>query len=394
VDASYHEVVIPDTTHLTFTIIQNEPWWGWFINPSGDFTISPLQNVTYGDARAGKVFLWSTDYSDSLLGGLRSVRVRVEGGLRTGVNNIYLGTVTLKFDGLDSLEVYPNYPLNNNSTNKSDTLNLTLRSRYGTSNVVAGNVTVKVGPSALADSGGHSHDGKRPLGKCQTYNGTKWNTVDSLQQATDGTGTLNFKYVASQFGGKERVKATRVFPVWSPNPETHAFKKIKTRVPNLNPLQSGVNHVMTATSDSAKKYHRLENSDYGLDTVRAFIDSIALSYATKYGLPDTCYLAVIDMSLPLGGGFDVKGKWQNSFMPDSGGHVWHRQGRSIDFGHKYIGASGQYLTSVPIKVKGQVRKLAATVDEALLDKLFGDKGFKRYEKPQNLIHYEFLPRPN
>jgi hypothetical protein len=390
VDANNHEVVIPDSTHLTFTIIQIEPRWGWFIDATGNFAWSPLQDATYGDARAGKIKLWSSDYSDSLLNGVRRVRVRVEGGFRTGAGNIYMGTATLKFDGLDTVELYPNYPKNNNSTDKCDTLNLTLKSRFGLSNLAAPNVLVKMAPPTLIDSGGHSHDGKRPRGKFQTKNANSWDTVDSLQQATDVTGVLNFKFVASQFGGLELVKAMRVFPDWSPNPETHAFKKTKTRVPGLLAIHSGFNHFITYTS--TEQYHKLSNSDYGTVTTRTAVDSAVARYARALGLKDTSYLGVDDMSLPLGGGFDVLGKWENSFKADSGGHSWHRQGRSIDFSHYYFNAQGQSRTA-SISRDGTVRKNSSRIEDDELDKQFKKLNFSREEKTKKLIHYEALPKP-
>jgi hypothetical protein len=115
-------------------------------------------------------------------------------------------------------------------------------------------------------------------------------------------------------------------------------------------------------------------------------------YARALGLKDTSYLGVDDMSLPLGGGFDVLGKWENSFKADSGGHSWHRQGRSIDFSHYYFNAQGQSRTA-SISRDGTVRKNSSRIEDDELDKQFKKLNFSREEKTKKLIHYEALPKP-
>jgi hypothetical protein len=321
VDANNNPVVIPDATLLMFTIEQSDSIWGYFVDPSGILRNSPLQNVTYGDARAGKVLFVSNGWIDSL-GGLRPVNVRVEGGLRVGVGSICLGTVRLKFDGPDSADVYPHWDGHNNTAATVDTLGLILKSVYGSTSIPAKNVLVRIGPPTLIDSGGHSHFSHvvpRPRGKYQVKSGSDWSTVDSIQQATDLSGVLGFRFKATEIGSKELVKAIQVWSAGQLGPETHALKQVRTKVPDMLQFPGAGNYALTGSKDVHPNNH------YIVD--QAAIDAL-ISAANLFRLAEwntTGIMRLNDMSLKWGGLFDIDTQWTKSK-----GHKSHRNGRSVD----------------------------------------------------------------
>jgi hypothetical protein len=91
------------------------------------------------------------------------------------------------------------------------------------------------------------------------------------------------------------------------------------------------------------------------------------------------YLAVIDMSLPLGGLFDINGRWTTP-------HELHRTGKSVDFTTFYRDASGGAIF-VDIFIDGTLRSTTNKINQTLLDQLFSRRGFRRLERPSK-IHYE------
>jgi hypothetical protein len=345
IDSNGQLVSIPDTTLLSFSIDSVDTYnWGGFIDPSGNFVPSPLQNVSYGNARIGKVLFLSNGLVDTV-GGLSPAYVRATTAQRVGIGPIYLGTVTLRYDGLDSADVFPHLPHNrNNSTDKRDTLDLKLYSRWGSSNASAKNIIVKIGPPVLVDSGGHTHGGVRPRSKYQAKNGAVWtNPLDSLQQATDSSGTLVLRYFASEFGGIDLVKALQVWTGIQIGPETHAFKKIRTKVQGLRPLSSNAhfvkvggtcNHHGPRVDGSYPDCRTPDEDHYGDSLLVSYIPSIADSFASKY--PNKS-IEVNDMSLKYGGKFDINGTW----LADSLNHAEHKLGVNADLPIKFWNGSAE-----------------------------------------------------
>jgi len=106
-------------------------------------------------------------------------------------------------------------------------------------------------------------------------------------------------------------------------------------------------------------------------------------------MPNDIFLAVIDMSLPSGGGFDIGGGWERDISGRRGaaGHKFHRIGKSVDFSHFYRDADRRVIT-VYIYVNGRLRNTTNTIDERELDSRFDRQGFDRLERPLRKIHYE------
>jgi len=133
----------------------------------------------------------------------------------------------------------------------------------------------------------------------------------------------------------------------------------------------------------------LVNSNYGTSETVDVINVAASQYASAYGMPVDIYLAVIDISLPLGGGFDVAGGWENdiSGQQNAIGHRYHRVGRSVDFSRTYRDAQGG-IVAVEIYIDDILQETTTSIDQDFLDQLFNELGYDRWERRINKIHYE------
>ena len=160
---------------------------------------------------------------------------------------------------------------------------------------------------------------------------------------------------------------------------------IKTRVPGMEPIVSGADNIIIYTS--TEQYHRLENSNHGTLATLTAIDSAVHGYAREYGMPADIFLAVIDMSLPLGGGFDLHGGWNQDIQRGGAGHEYHRLGKSADFSYFYRNANGQVIT-VNIYIDDELRQTTNRIDDVELDQRFDRVGFDRWERRIRKIHYE------
>jgi hypothetical protein len=378
VDANNSEITIPGSTSLMFSATQDiDTLWGYFIDPSGQRQFSPLMNVSYTDARAGRVKFLANSLWDWASWNLHSSFIKVEGGRRIGYRNIYLGAVKLKFEGPDSVRVYPHYANKNTSALTADTLGLDLLSVWGNSSVPAKFVQVKMPPPALLDNAGHTHDGPRPKGKYQVKTGTVWTIVDSSVQTTDVTGSLHFRFQASAYCAIEQLRFT---PTRS-TPGTLARIKINTRVPGLVRLTTGANfakvggtcahHGPGGTGTCALP----DTNHYGDSILCARIPILADSLAIYC---PGIQLKVNDMSLPLGGKFDIFGDWIQADTL----HNEHRQGQNADLP---VGSFTSAQEDTLLRLIKVVMKKKAT-NEAFI---YLDNGEKKHTAhPHFHIHYK------
>lgn len=218
-------------------------------------------------------------------------------------------------------------------------------------------IPIQLSAKGVEGTGGHDHDGSRPAGIFSVSSGV-----------TGDDGKFVSTYTASEFGGIERITAS--------SSGVKDSIDVIVKVDGLVPL-AGSRNLITFTSTEA--YHKLANSDYGTPATLAVIQSGVGEYAFEYGMSADVYLAVIDMSLPWGGLFDVLGNWRPK-------HDLHRVGKSVDFSKFYRNASGDKI-SVGIYIDGTLRQTTNTIDEEKLDNKFSALHFKRLEAPLK-IHYE------
>lgn len=211
---------------------------------------------------------------------------------------------------------------------------------------------------------------------------TGYDSVRTFTRQTDSLGNLNFRYIASQFGGTERITARRVSDT-----TTFDSVRVSTRVPGLQALSTNHPNLITYTSNSA--YHTLASSNYGLANTNSAIYTAVDQYAPQHGMASNLYLAAVDMSLPFGGGFDIAGGWAQNVVPGNSGHILHREGKSVDFSKYYKDAVGNNI-QVNIYRDGVFVRTTNRVDQRLLDRLFREQDYKREEKKIDKIHYESL----
>ena len=212
---------------------------------------------------------------------------------------------------------------------------------------------------------GHNHDGNRPKGTV---------TPATLTIPGGSPGAVSAEYKSSEVSGEEKIIA-----------EIKGEKKgeatVNVKVPGLSPLVSKPS--LLPWGGTAE--HKLGDNNYGTGYTLSAVYYAVGKYAKDHALntaPDV-YLAVIDMSLPYGGLFDINGDWDTP-------HDWHRVGRSVDFSKYYKDSGGNNIQVVFYDEDGNVIKTTDLITDDDLDKYFAEKKYKctRKEKSIGKIHYE------
>ncbi len=219
-------------------------------------------------------------------------------------------------------------------------------------------------PKAVSYSGGHSHhNNDRPHG-----------TLDKTSCTIEtGITFCTAKYTASEVSGEETIKAKLT------STGEEAEGKVTIKVPNLVSLESKPNLLPWGQTDK----HIAGTNNHGTTYTRDAVYYTVSEYAREYGMEPDIYLAVIDMSLPWGGLFDIKGNWTTP-------HDWHRVGRSVDFSKHYRDSNGKEIEVVISDEDGNVIEITKIIDDDKLDEFFEDENFEcsRQEKDIGLIHYQ------
>ena len=262
---------------------------------------------------------------------------------------VYLSIVlspdtVVRFASLDSNNVYPYYPAIRNDTVtagvKKRYMDLEAKAAYGDS--LLRDYFIKVEKPQLVDSGGHSHDSTRPLGtyRVAKVSGSGFDIIDSsFTRKTDSTGGVKFRFLASQFGGSERIRARLV----SDSTKTDTLSLI-TRVPGLQLLPEGTNYVKVGGTcrhhgpEGPADCSTPDNDHWGKLAMIQGISSIADSFAQYY---PGYRIRINDISLPYGGGFDLGGNWEDDIIDKFAsrdtcnlvGHCTHREGNIADISY-------------------------------------------------------------
>jgi hypothetical protein len=222
-------------------------------------------------------------------------------------------------------------------------------------------ISLKVEP--VENSGGHGHNSSRPKGTV---------TPETLTIPGETIGAVSAIYKSSEIGGEEKIIA-----------EVKGEKKneatIQVNVPGLAPLAGGSNLI---TWTSTEKYHKLADSNYGTSSTISTIFHAVNQYVQDYFLLPFygANLAVVDMSLPQGGLFDVNGNWSPS-------HTWHRLGKSVDFSKYYRDRNGR-VVDIDIYRDDKVVGRTTLIDQEKLDEYFRKQQCARWERGIGKIHYE------
>jgi len=165
-------------------------------------------------------------------------------------------------------------------------------------------------------SGGHDHTANRPSG--YFLNGR--NDTLRTQEFETGRDTIRTRYQPSMFGGKEAILASLVlFP-----PAITGADTVVVRVPGLVPFEGIGNYSLTGSISPHSNNHYFCS--------RRAVDSL-INAANEFANVDwntTGEMRLNDMSLNLGGGFDLKSRWKEDISLDGRGHKLHRLGKSVD----------------------------------------------------------------
>jgi hypothetical protein len=175
------------------------------------------------------------------------------------------------------------------------------------------------------------------------------NTRDTLFLRTGSNGRARFRYVASQFGGVEVIKARALSDTskWD-------TLSVVTRVPGLDSLgnssyyvkvgapqnHSGTNDPCRVDTPKSRHY----SNHYGTARLRNAVQQVAVAYDS---LHQGMKLRINDMSLIYGGLFDAS---ENDSPPNN--HPWspphseHRIGINADIGYGGINSSGQCVSMI------------------------------------------------
>ncbi|MEK9137343.1 MAG: hypothetical protein AAB393_09475, partial [Bacteroidota bacterium] len=247
------------------------------------------------------------------------------------IQKVYISLVlspdtVVRFGTLDSNNVYPYYPSIRNDTVTAGRLkrfvDVEARIAYGDS--ILRNYSIRVEKPVLVDSGGHSHDSTRPLGtyRIPKVTGIGFDTVNTFfVRKTDSTGVLKFRFLASQFGGGERIKARTVS-------DTTKFDTLSlvTIVSSLVQLPTSNDYTLSGQTAAHPSNHWVN--------VEARDSLIAGAIAFRRARWNTQgeRMRINDLSLRYGGGLDIQNGWVRDVQTQcrSFGHCSHREGLDVD----------------------------------------------------------------
>ncbi len=343
-DAQEREVWVEPATLLTYRMQPDT--LGRFINAAGDTVPAPLSNVRYQDARTGRIRLLANRIPPDTPRAATIEVVQMNDTTKRGSDTVWISNAAhVKITRPNSVNVYPTYPLYNDSTTKKNWMALELKVMSRDSSLVP-NYWVRLDSAVLVDSGGHSHNGTRPKPRyiVPKLTGVGVDTIVSGVRKTDSTGVLKFKYLASEFGGVERIRARLLSDTtkWD-------TLSLMTRVPGLDSLGPGTHYVLvgaphnhSGTNDPCRpdpptsQHYR---NHYGTSRLRLAVQQIANAYDS---LHSGIRLRINDMSLVYGGLFDASHNEpppkNRPWLPP---HSDHRIGVNADIGYKGMNAQNQ-----------------------------------------------------
>ena len=336
-DANDQDIEFDDSEQLLLYLMTN-PEYGTFIDVNGDTVkTSPpsLPNVSYGDAREGKIRFAAVKVNPKTQA---TSMIRVEwqqDATKMGEKEITILEKTLKIVMQGPNEVWPLLPPASPTNPHPDNTTL-LEIRLTRGGLPVSGHGIRLSTDYVDGSGGHDHDNqpsRRPRGDFDNYghfvsSQTSPNRrANPMEEETQSNGRASYTYVASRFGDRMRVRVESV-----ENKLLWDTLSIVERVPDLELLPDSPNYVKIggtcnhhgSRDDNAYANCRTPDNNHcgGLLTLQA-IDSIAANYHRQF--PQDDVLAVNDISLPLGGRFDISGLWVGN-----SNHEFHRHGKDVD----------------------------------------------------------------
>ncbi len=336
-DINDQDVVFDDDEKLFFTVIENGQY-GTFINKNGDTvkTEPPtLGDITYADARSGQI-RFAAVKKDPAVREVAKIRVAWQGDeTKKGEKEIAVLEQTLKIVLHGPREIWPLLPPASPTNPHSDNTTL-LEIQLTRAGLAVSGHRFHLETDYVDGSGGHDHGdqpSRRERGDFENYghfvsSQTTPNTrANPIEEETQSNGRASYTYVASRFGDrmKMRVGSLENELLWD-------TLSIVERVPDLEPLPDSPNYLKIGGTcnhhgprdDNAHQGCRTpDNNHWGALLTLQAIDSIAANYHRLFASDLT--IRVNDISLPLGGRFDISGFWVGN-----SNHEFHRFGKDVD----------------------------------------------------------------
>jgi hypothetical protein len=181
------------------------------------------------------------------------------------------------------------------------------------------NVNVMVSLAEFVDAGGQvigtgghlSHTNNRPLG-----------TLSAMQGTTGANGAFQAVYTAPIFGGQIVVNVSIA------GGQTNRAEVVEVRVSGLASLGTGTDYNLVGATTTHPDNH------WGTIGAINGLVGIAQDYRTQFygtnSIPNADRLRYNDISLVLGGKFEIAGDWGN------GSHAEHRTGINCDVGSNNV----------------------------------------------------------
>ena len=202
-------------------------------------------------------------------------------------------------------------------------------------------VTLKV---TKGEGGGHDagHTSPRPTGSLATHpldqplpgtapaRGICLSAPTGTTTATtDVSGKAGFVYTSCEIGGVETIKADVALSGLAPQRTLTATSTVTVAVPGLADIGEQPTYVLTGGTSR----HPLSTNHFALPNTNMGVLLLAFGYVQDTGT----MLEINDMSLPMGGLFDIDGDWRPTpadcnARPRIKGHCTHRDGRDVDLG--------------------------------------------------------------
>jgi hypothetical protein len=310
---------LPDTTHISLSLDSTR--LGSFMDESGQKHASPYGGCMYGDVRQGRVRFVADG---------ERVLVVTRSTVRSACSDLF-GTADLWLNGFkmvvqtgrDTLQ-----PLGDADNmgprgarvidfSRADTTRVELTVTDLRDRPVQGKIAA-LKTSAQPTSGGHDHEDStltthpRPRGRFMQANG---DTLSTYSGATNASGKISITYLSSGFGGIDSI-----IGYLSGRRDT-VRRGIILRVPGLQQLGAGSHYVLIGAYPGVPSQHRTNH--YGKSTLIQKLLALSDSVYADSGIS----IRINDMSLVLGGPFDIKNQWNAP-------HENHREGISADIDDK------------------------------------------------------------
>jgi hypothetical protein len=373
------DIELDGSTLLSFSMESNDQY-GTFIGVTGDTVkASPvnLQNVTYQDAHDGKVkfaALWRNP--DSMV--MCKIRVALQTDpAKQGERDAVVLEKTLKIMMERPYEVQPVIsPATVTNPRAENRKQFAVQMTRG--NKPVQNHPFKLTTNYVDGSGGHDHlEPRRAQGRANYGHLSLTRTGARYDLPYDGEIQSNaredLEYIASLFGDTMRVclQSRR-------NALLVDTVSVVEMVPGLLNFGTAGQSCIFAQSATGEARHHDNNwctAQMAASLQQAITDFYDWSVSEEGGAAPIL-LSLNDMSLPLGGRFDIDGLWDRQ----ANQHYYHRRGTSVD------------INNVPaLKTRDPVsNEIVLSRVGRRLDRIMSRHGGVLYPEPQ--IHYDFNGR--